>query len=63
MAAFYLSFHVLDKPGEKAKVTNRGFMVAWGDLNEYLEYDKDAKGMLGLLIIRREAPEKNVLAG
>ena len=20
-------------------------MVAWGDLNEYLEYDKDAKGM------------------
>ena len=46
MATFYfVSFHVLAKPREKAKVTNRGFMVAWGDLNEYLEYDKNAKGM------------------
>ena len=38
-------FHVLDKPGEKAKVENRGFMLAWGDANKYLVYDKDAKGM------------------
>ena len=40
-----VSFHVLDKPGEKAKVDNRGFMLAWGDANKYLVYDKDAKGM------------------
>ena len=47
-----VSFHVLAKPWEKAKVTNHGFMVAWGDLNEYLEYDKDAS------VFGREAPEK-----
>ena len=48
-----VSFHVLDKRGEKAKVDNRGFMLAWGDANMYqvsgilmyLVYDKDAKGM------------------
>ena len=34
-----VSFHVLAKPREKAKVTNRSFMVAWGDLDEYLEYE------------------------